>query len=220
MIRDVFWIHVLPSDIVSERGPQYTPGFWRAYCHLLCAFFSLSSGFHPQSNGQMERANQQLENCNAFAPRSQQPGANLCWIEYAHNSLSTSASGLSTCECSLGYMPWLFPSEEREVGVPSAQHFIRRCKCAWIRACRILLQTSALDQANHHHSAAPPYCRGEKVWLSSKDLPLRVQSHKLAPRFVGPFPISKVINPVVFPIEVATGHADSYDLPFFKDKTC
>lgn len=32
----------------------------------------------------------------------------------------------------------------------------------------------------------------ERVWLSTKDLPLRTQSHKLANRFIGPFPVSSV----------------------------
>ncbi|KAI3376447.1 hypothetical protein L3Q82_016905 [Scortum barcoo] len=39
---------------------------------------------------------------------------------------------------------------------------------------------------------APVYTPGQKVWLSTKDLRLHVHSKKLAPRFVGPFPVSKV----------------------------
>lgn len=40
------------------------------------------------------------------------------------------------------------------------------------------------------------YLPGQKVWPTTRDLPLRVESHKLAPHFVGPFPFSKVTNPV------------------------
>ena len=49
------------TTIVSDRGPQFTARFWRAFCTLLGTQVSLSSSFHPQSNGQTERANQSLE---------------------------------------------------------------------------------------------------------------------------------------------------------------
>ena len=42
---------------------------------------------------------------------------------------------------------------------------------------------------------APNYHPGQRVWLSAKDLHLKVASKKLAPRFVGPFPITRIIGP-------------------------
>lgn len=35
---------------------------------------------------------------------------------------------------------------------------------------------------------------GQRVWLSTWDLPLKVESCNLVPRFVDPFPITKVVN--------------------------
>ncbi len=61
VIDHVFRIHGLPMDVVSDRGPQFVSKFWREFCKLLGATVSLSSGFHPQTNGQTERANQDLE---------------------------------------------------------------------------------------------------------------------------------------------------------------
>lgn len=51
MLRHVFKIHGFPQDIVSDRGPQFVSRFWKEFCRLLGASVSLSSGFHPHSNG-------------------------------------------------------------------------------------------------------------------------------------------------------------------------
>ncbi len=55
MVDHVFRIHGLPSDIVSDRGPQFASQFWKEFCHQIGASPALSSGFHPQTNGQAER---------------------------------------------------------------------------------------------------------------------------------------------------------------------
>uniref|UniRef100_A0AAY5KAD2 Integrase catalytic domain-containing protein n=1 Tax=Esox lucius TaxID=8010 RepID=A0AAY5KAD2_ESOLU len=58
LVRDVFRLHGLPCNIVSDRGPQFTSAVWKVFCAAIGATVSLSSGFHPQTNGQAERVNQ------------------------------------------------------------------------------------------------------------------------------------------------------------------
>lgn len=36
---------------------------------------------------------------------------------------------------------------------------------------------------------------GSDMWLSTQDLPLQLEFEKLVPRFVGPFPVQRVIGP-------------------------
>jgi len=199
MLTRVFRIHGFPSDIVSDRGPQFISNFWKEFCQLLGATVSLSSGYHPQSNGQTERLNQDLETCLRCLVSQKQTtwSDHLTWIEYAHNTLPSAATGLSPFQCANGYQPPLFPANEEEVKVPSV-HAMVHCRRVWAGARQALLRTSARmkSAADRHRRAAPLYRPGQKAWLSTKDLPLHVHSKKLAPRFVGPFPISRVINPV------------------------
>ncbi|KAL0147024.1 hypothetical protein M9458_057548, partial [Cirrhinus mrigala] len=200
VVDHVFRIHGLPNDVVSDRGPQFISRFWKEFCRLLGATVSLSSGFHPQSNGQTERANQDLERVLRCLV-TQNPSSwsqQLPWVEYAHNSLPVSSTGLSPFECSLGYQPPIFPSLEAEVAVPSAHAFVQRCRRTWRRARETLLRVRARTkaQADRHRSKPPVYVVGQKVWLSSKDIPLRSVSNKLAPKFIGPFTVTKIISPV------------------------
>ncbi|CAM4667952.1 unnamed protein product [Leuciscus chuanchicus] len=122
----------------------------------------------------------------------------LSMVEYAHSTLPVSSTGLFPFECSLGFQPPIFPSLESEVAVPSAHTFVKRCHRTWTRARETLLQVGARTKAkaDRHRSKPPVYVAGQKVWLSTKNIPLRSVSNKLAPKFIGPFTVTKIISTV------------------------
>ncbi|KAK2905717.1 hypothetical protein Q8A73_009660 [Channa argus] len=121
LTQHVLRLHGIPHDSVSDRGPQFVSQVWKAFCNALGATVSLSSGFHPQSSSQTERANQSLETTLRCVTSSNPStwSSFIPWIEYAHNSLTSSATGLSPFMCSLGYQPPMFPNQETEIAVPS-----------------------------------------------------------------------------------------------------
>lgn len=61
LVKHIFYLHGIPLGIVSDQGPQFTSQTWKSFCQALGATVSLTSGFHPESSGQAERAKQDLE---------------------------------------------------------------------------------------------------------------------------------------------------------------
>jgi len=53
--------HGMPSSIVSDQDPRFTSWFWQTLQHALGCRLRMSSGYHPQTDGQLERLIQSLE---------------------------------------------------------------------------------------------------------------------------------------------------------------
>ena len=60
-VRDVWRLHGLCDSIVSDRGPLFVAEFWKAVCHRLQINVSLSTSYHPETDGQTENANAFME---------------------------------------------------------------------------------------------------------------------------------------------------------------
>ena len=62
LFRDNVWKpHRLPESVVLDRGPQFAVNLTKELNQMLGIETKLSIAFHLQTNGQMERMNQELE---------------------------------------------------------------------------------------------------------------------------------------------------------------
>ena len=59
-IDTVFAAHGLPTEIISDRGPQFTSQLYEGILQNLGICPCRLTAFHPQSDGQTERTNQTL----------------------------------------------------------------------------------------------------------------------------------------------------------------
>jgi len=62
LFRDHVWkLHGLLESIISDRGVQFAAGMIREVNNLLGIQMKLSTAYHPQTDGQTEKINQELE---------------------------------------------------------------------------------------------------------------------------------------------------------------
>lgn len=202
LCNNVFRFYGLPEDVVSDRGPQFTSRVWSAFCQLLNINVSLTSGYHPEANGQVERLNQELTRflCSYCQKNQFDWSRYLLWAEYAQNSLRKPSTGLTPFQCILGFQPPLFPWSGEPSDLPAINSWLQRSEETWNNA-HVHLQRAVhrtREQANRHRRTNPNYQPGQWVWLSTRDIWLRLPCKKLSPRYVGPFKIIRQITPVSF----------------------
>ena len=189
--------HGLPRAIVSDRDTKFTSTFWREVQKTMGTTLAMSSGFHPQTDGQTERANRSIEEMlRAYVSRRQTDwDERLGMVEFAYNNSVHSSTGFTPFYLCYGRHPVSPVTRLIQVDTKNeaADSFLRR-------------MSEDLDQAKQNLQKAQDRQKtyadkkrrdieiqvGDEVLLSTKTLPVAVAaggSRKLGPLYCGPFQV-------------------------------
>ncbi|CAJ0962982.1 unnamed protein product, partial [Ranitomeya imitator] len=212
----------MPDKIVSDRDPQFASRFWRELCHLLRIELNLSSAYHPETNGLVERANQTLVTyLRHFVSAKQDDWASLLsWAEFALNNAVADSTGQTPFLLNYGQHP--------RVPVPMPVSSADSRVADWAVEARDIWDSTQdaiwaskermRSSADAHRRPAPTFAPGDLVWLSTRNIRLRVESTKFAPRYLGPFKVLEQVNHVVYRLALPPrlGITDTFHVSLLK----
>lgn len=206
LFQHIFSSFGIPEDIVSDRGAQFTSAIWRAFMEKLGVSVSLTSGFHPESNGACERSHQELAKfLRMYAHRNPSDWSRyLPWAEIAQNSLTHASTGLTPYQCVLGYQPPFALWDPTPSDAPAVDAWFRRSEQVWGQVHQRVesVVRRAKAQADRSRGPTPTFQVGDVVWVSTRDIRCRRGVRKLLPKFLGPFPILARVNEVSYRLKL------------------
>ena len=202
LFRDNVWkLHGLPKSIISDRGPQFAAGIIQKLNRILGIESKLSTVFHPQTDRQMERVNQELEQyLRMFIDHRQEQWPNwLGTAEFAYNNKIYSNTKTSPFRANYRQDPRMGFEMRRKGKYEGAEKFITKIKEIQEEAKAALgkAQEEMKKYTDRKRAEVNEYKVGDLVMLSTKDLKYQMvgrRTEKLTERFVDSYRIKKIVS--------------------------
>jgi len=202
LFRDNIWkLHGLPESIILDRGPQFTAGLMRELNQMLGIESKMSTAFHPQTDSQMERVNQELEQyLRMFIDHQQEQWPDwLGMAEFTYNNKVHSSTKTLPFKTNYGQDPRMGFKVRKKGKYKGAEKFIVKIKKIQEEAKAALgkVQKEMKKYVDRKRAEVNEYRVEDLVMLSTKDLKYQMmerRTEKLMERFVGPYKIKKIIS--------------------------
>ncbi len=107
----------VPGTVTTDRGTQFTSALWSSTCTSLGIKYVLTTAYHPQSNGMVERVHRQLK--DALRARGAGPAwhSHLPWVLLGLHAAPKEDSAVSSAELVTG-TPLVLPGQLLHVPDP------------------------------------------------------------------------------------------------------
>ena len=189
-------VHGLPRGIVSDRDSKFTSHFWKEVFKNMGTTLAMSSGFHPQTDGQTERANRTIEEIlRAYVGRRHNDwDQRLSMVEFVYNNAVHTSTGFTPFYLCYGRHPvnpanLLAGADTKNV---AAEDWMATLSKDLLQAKNNLQKAQERQKRYADKKRRPLELKaGDEVLLSTKYLNVSGvgPSHKFGPLYIGPFRI-------------------------------
>jgi hypothetical protein len=202
--------HGFPSVIISDRDPRFTSSFWRSLHGFADTKLRLSTAFHPQTDGQSERAVRTIiDMLRCYTADETEWDQKITAIEFAYNNSVNPSTGYSPNFLLFGEHPRTHATLTMEQLQDSSANdaataFIAGNQAAIAKAKQHLLiaQERQTRYANKKRRDFQ-YQVGDQVLLSTANLSLQTSAvRKLSAKWIGPFKIIQRISSTAYRLEM------------------
>ena len=205
-----------PDDIVSDRGSIFTSEFWSTLCYYLAVKRRLSTAFHPQTDGQTERLNQQLKaHLRIYCNYDQDNWARLLYAAaFAYNLKTHASHSKSLIEIATGTPPSIpngirdeFPPGGTRTGpgdiAEQAREWLTGRYKEFERAKASLTHAAGLlARYYNRHIEAKHFNVDDKVLVSSKNIYSKRPHKKLDNKWLSPFTVVERVGKQVYKLNL------------------
>ena len=147
----------LSRQVISDRGPKFASKVMQEVWQKLGVKSTMSTAFHPQTDGETERVNQELEQylC-VFGNFQQDNWAELIpFMEFTHNARQHSATTKSPFEVWYGFKPEFIPPVNFATKIPTVEECLHTLDqvCTEVTAA-LKVAAEVMKQSKHQENVS------------------------------------------------------------------
>ena len=131
----IFPFYGIPRCIISDQDLCFMAQFIKGVCMLLNIDQNISTAYHSQTNGQSERANQQVEQyLHVYGNSEQNDWVSLLPLaQFMHNTWVNESTGQTPFDLLIGHTPTI-PAETLNIMIPEIARRKEWLEHNWLRA--------------------------------------------------------------------------------------